>query len=452
MPISFACSGCAKRLKAGDDLTGRRVRRPSCGQVLLIPPAEEEAAAYLLQEEAKPPPPPVSLPISDGDAESASSPKPARRQRDVASLPPLTTNEPPFWLRHLHWLLVLALVPLMFSLWQTEHDREDLEMRIEETLDQAELSPEERDRIYGVLADEATSVDRLFALLPDRRLAGAFLPRDTVVHWALGAGAAVLFLAFFLLLGSHDTAAPAKLLVIGLFTGTLGIMFLFLIQTVAAWSQGVWFSGRGMVAIPLLIIKLIGFSYQAVLDRSNGFFLSFVGYTLGVGFCEEVCKAAALALVLSPPLRSALRSAFVCGLASGAGFGIAEGIIYAGRYYNGISGPGMYLVRFLSCVALHAVWTGSVAITINRKQGLLQGDMSWYEYLVPLFVFVGVPMVLHGLYDTLLKKEYNALALAVAVLSFVFLAYQLSRLLGKDDAAATRKMLREYRRRRTVVS
>jgi hypothetical protein len=43
-----------------------------------------------------------------------------------------------------------------------------------------------------------------------------------------------------------------------------------------------------------------------------------------------------------------------------------------------------------------------------------------------------VPMVLHGLYDTLLKKEMNAWALIPALLSFAFLAYQISRLHAEE--------------------
>jgi hypothetical protein len=61
-------------------------------------------------------------------------------------------------------------------------------------------------------------------------------------------------------------------------------------------------------------------------------------------------------------------------------------------------------------------------------------------------------MVLHGLYDTLLKKEMNALALAVAVVSFLYLAYQISRLRGVDDQAAHEDMLREYQRRRKMIA
>jgi RsiW-degrading membrane proteinase PrsW (M82 family) len=212
----------------------------------------------------------------------------------------------------------------------------------------------------------------------------------------------------------------------------------------------VWFHGRSIVVILFYIVKLIGYSYRAALDPENGFFLSFLGFTFGVGFCEEVCKALPLLWHYRRPTDLAWRGAFLWGLASGAGFGISEGITYASDYYNGITGSEIYYVRFISCVALHALWTGSVAITLYNRQELLQKEMPWYEYIAPVFLIVAVPMVLHGLYDTLLKKELNGAALGVAVVSFLFLAFQLSRLHGVDDEAANKALLEEYARRRSA--
>jgi RsiW-degrading membrane proteinase PrsW (M82 family) len=146
------------------------------------------------------------------------------------------------------------------------------------------------------------------------------------------------------------------------------------------------------------------------------------------------------------------RGAFLWGLASGAGFGIAEGIIYSANYYNGITGSGIYVVRFVSCVALHALWTGCAAITIQQKQHWLHKAERWHDLIAPVFVCVAVPMVLDGLYDTLLKKEMSGMALLVALLSFAYLAFQISRLHGVDDTAATAELLREYKRRRKAMA
>jgi RsiW-degrading membrane proteinase PrsW (M82 family) len=334
----------------------------------------------------------------------------------------------------MHWLLLLALFPLALSLLQPDVAKEDLLTRLRETFDKA--TPEEQARILLVMEkihNHQETGESLFDALPEEKLAGALLARNTWVHWGFAAVAAFLFMAFFLLLASHGTAEPQHLLSVGLFTSTVGIVLLLVLQWVADWSQGVWLTGGNIVVVLFYVVKLIGFSYRAAHDPQNGFFLSFLGYTLGVGFCEEVVKALPLLWTYRRPCEQSWRGAFVWGLTSGAGFGIAEGVMYSSRWYNGISGSESYLVRFISCVALHALWTGSVAITLHRRQALIQNAQSWYDYIVPLFLIVGVPMLLHGLYDTLLKKEMNALALVPALLSFLFLAYQITRQ-HRDDA------------------
>ena len=61
------------------------------------------------------------------------------------------------------------------------------------------------------------------------------------------------------------------------------------------------------------------------------------------------------------------RGACLLGLASGIGFGVSEGIMYSSTQYNGWSGSDIYIVRFVSCVALHAMWAASVGIAIARN-------------------------------------------------------------------------------------
>jgi hypothetical protein len=68
-----------------------------------------------------------------------------------------------------------------------------------------------------------------------------------------------------------------------------------------------------------------------------------------------------------------------------------------------------------------------VGVTLYRRQGWLHDAGNNWEYFFRLILIVIVPMVLHGLYDTLLKKEMDALALVVAVVSFGWLAYQIER-------------------------
>ena len=65
-------------------------------------------------------------------------------------------------------------------------------------------------------------------------------------------------------------------------------------------------------------------------------------------------------------------TALLLGLASGVGFGVSEGITYASNYYNGIQTAGIYGVRFISCVALHSMWSAAAAITAFERQRLVK--------------------------------------------------------------------------------
>jgi RsiW-degrading membrane proteinase PrsW (M82 family) len=449
MPIAATCPACGKGHKAPDKLAGRTVSCLNCGRPFTVPPPDLEAAAAALLDADGPaePAPPRAEPQRPAEpaAVAPRPPAPPRPRPAAATLPPLTTNDPPLWLRHLHWLLALALIPLAVSLLSGHGD--SIAAHIAETLEKA--SPEEQQRILAAAA-HAESLDDLINAMPDHRLVGAALPRSTGWHWGLAALAAVLFLAFMMFLASDGSAHPVHVLAVGLTTATVGVGFLSLVQVLAAFTEGRVMIGGGLVTLFFYVLKFIAFSYSAAGDPENGFVLSFLGFTLGVGLCEELVKAVPLFWHRDDDGGTNWRGLFIWGLASGAGFGIAEGILYSGRYYNGISGPGAYAVRFLSCVALHAIWSGSVAITLYLRRDLFNAADTWHDWIGPVFVVIGVPMVLHGLYDTCLKRDLDAAALAVA--SFGYLAFLTSRLRGADDAAAKRAMLREYQRRRALVS
>jgi RsiW-degrading membrane proteinase PrsW (M82 family) len=257
------------------------------------------------------------------------------------------------------------------------------------------------------------------------------------MHWAFAAISAGLFLALLMCLFKPGHARPHSLLLTGLFTGTVGIVLLLAVQFIASFSPTLGLRYiHGKAAIILLIIKLIGFSYHAAEDPSNGFFLSFIGFTLGVGLCEELCKALPLIhLFRNRPEQASWRGACLWGLASGVGFGVAEGVMYAGRSYNGVLGGDIYLVRFASCVALHAVWSASTAIMVYMNRHRIASADSSGGTLGYVMLYTGVPMVLHGLYDTLLKKDHSLIALAVAIGSFVYLAGLIEWSMRKGDKA-----------------
>lgn len=282
----------------------------------------------------------------------------------------------------------------------------------------------------GRLLEELT-LDDVMALIPGQKLEGALLARDSYMHWLFALISTAAFLTFFLLLASDRSAKPLHLVGLGGFTATFGVLLLLIVQ---ALSSVGYIGGRGIVAVILLLLLLIGMSYSAALDPDTGFFASFAGFTLGVGLCEELIKALPLLVYYRIGNQQNWRGAFLWGLASGAGFGVAEGVMYSRDLYNGIAGPGIYVVRFFSCVALHAVWTGTVGISINQRRDLLENEEEeWWMYIVHALRLIAIPMVLHGLYDTLLKKELDLLALLVAIASFGYLAWTISRLRTSDD-------------------
>ncbi len=261
---------------------------------------------------------------------------------------------------------------------------------------------------------------------PGHKLVGAHLARGSKAHWAY---AGVASLVFFGVVAAfpRGRATFDSLLGVALFTATVGIVLLLGVQLAASATYGVIVTGRGVLTLIFYIVKFIGFSYRAALDPENGFLASLLGFTFGVGLCEELCKAAPIIFHFRSKGTLDWRGACLWGLASGIGFGIAEGIHYAGDMYNGISTAWIYLVRFLSCVALHATWSAGVAITIARDPTGIQGEDEWYVTLASFVPPLLVAMVLHALYDTLLKRDMSVLALLVAVGSVGWLAFLIHR-------------------------
>lgn len=447
MALSFKCPGCRKGYKAPERAAGKTVPCVKCGVAMTIPsPAPIEPAEYLLQDA---PGSPYSLHEPE-EPPATPPPEPRKKQKpvDVASLPPLTTNDPPFWRRHLHWLLVLALIPLVVSLL-AKPDQRSIDERINESLE--DVNEHDRDRVVSRLV-QADSLDELLSSLPRQRLHGAFLGRASLGHWVMAVFATIGYMAFFMFLAFDGSANPIHVLLVGLFTSTIGIGFLLVVQLLASFTEGHVVYGRSVLVIIFWLLKFIAFSYNAATDPSYGFFVSFLGFTLGVGLCEEFVKALPLFWHRNAETGQTWRSMLIWGLASGAGFGIAEGVMYSSRYYNGVSGPGIYLVRFLSCVALHAIWSGSAAILLYQRRDLFTGLDTWHAWILPTLFVIAVPATLHGLYDTCLKREMNGFALLAGLASFGYLAFLFSRLQTDDDEAANKAMLREYQRRRSSMA
>ncbi|HEV2969363.1 MAG TPA: PrsW family glutamic-type intramembrane protease [Pirellulales bacterium] len=333
---------------------------------------------------------------------------------------------------YLYIVLLLALVPLAISTFQSR-------VSVEEELI---ATVKEHPEIIPQLKSLPEKAD-IFDVLPEHRLRDAFLPRDSKLHWLFGILAAGIFFAIVATAFPTAMVQRLPLLGIGLLTATVGVLLLLGVQLAAKSTAGQIYIGFGLRAVIFYIIKFIGFSYQCADDPRNGFLLSFFGYTMGVGLCEELCKCLPLffrikhfATERRAPANN-WRSICLWGMASGMGFGIAEGIMYSGNTYNGVSPASIYAVRFLSCVALHSIWAGSVGITMFNRQQSIDAADKWYSMLFELVLTISIAMTLHGLYDTLLKKDMDALALVAAVVSFGWFAFQIETMRRSDPIATS---------------
>ena len=419
MPILVSCE-CGGRFRAKDELAGRVTRCPKCGRILTI-------RARTLAPEAPQPAPSIRglMPTQHGHAMIAPgvpvAPPPARPWFSGK-----TKNL-------LYLCLLLALVPLT---WSTLNRAADEDSAIAERFEHSVAkAPPQVARVVERIKDRLHIEGRVpagllshlprsfFAALPSDRIEGAYLPRDTWTHWLFALVAAGGFFAAGLLLLPAPDCNPGRVFLVGLFTGTAGVLLLTFIQVLADHMRGYIIVPRGIIGLFLLLIKLIGMSYDAALDPNSNFFVSCFGFTFGVGLCEELCKALPVLFHYSTRATLSWRGACLWGFLSGIGFGIAEAILYSASFYNGIESGDIYVVRFVSCVALHGVWAAAAALFIFRHQKLLQSSTSWYGILGNSAALVSAPMLLHGLYDTMLKKQMDAAALMVAVVSFVWLVY-----------------------------
>src|SRR5262249_51828265 len=153
-----------------------------------------DAASFLLQEGTGAAEPEEAAPVATRPRPIEPPERPQRavtpRPRPAAPLPPLRSNETPDWLRHLHWLLALAMIPLAVSLLTPSESPEEVQKRRAETLKDVPL--EAQLRFLQDLKDGKASPEDVYSILPEQKWNGAFLSRKTMMHWVMAAGAAVL--------------------------------------------------------------------------------------------------------------------------------------------------------------------------------------------------------------------------------------------------------------------
>jgi RsiW-degrading membrane proteinase PrsW (M82 family) len=413
------CS-CGQLVHVDDQEDGGQSECPGCGAVVKAPASRVAKTVDWRSTEGLA----ASPRVPSGAGWEGKAGADERNHPSTPKLIAADTN--PSLREYLYWGLLLALIPLGLL---TLRDRKDVSVRDRLTATMREAQPEVKQRVERLLKTKGkqTELDDILTLLPGGKLdTQAHLPRETTWHWFYAAAAAIGFWALLLLLFPREPEAPWRLLGVGLFTGTVGILLLLAVQFVADASPGVWVRPGGLpLMVVYALVLFIGWSYSSAMNPKSAFIPSFVGFTCGVGLCEEVCKALPLILYFRHASDMGWRRACLWGLASGAGFGVSEGIMYSSSYYNGIAPLESYVVRFVSCVALHAMWSGAVGVLVWKLQKTIRGNIGWGRYGLAVLRLVAVPMVLHGLYDTILKKDLDELALIVGLLSFGWFAWQI---------------------------
>lgn len=472
--LTVVCPHCNAQGRAPDKLAGRTVPCPKCKQPLTVPllPADDDVmnvlnepapksakpepvrqleqptkskwdddqdeAPYGLADEPKfEAPKPKSTPkptklgaFSGGtferDEDSAFEPteKPKKKKKSRRKSVAGTSHDPRGEPRM--WLFALTLLPLLiFAVVQPKSpierlaENEDALVEAEEAIDKA--APDLKKDESGDI--DANALNDLIRRLPNQRVPGAHLSRDSYVHWAYAVVATLFFLGGISLLFPTGDAKPSHLILVGIATGTVGIFALLAFQWIAFRMAGFMLIGRSILVLLFFIVKFIAWSYMMGYATDGPFLMQWIGFTFGVGLCEEFVKAAPLLIFISSARKTLdWRSMRAWGLASGAGFGISEAIHYAGGYYNGVAGGDIYLIRFVSCVGFHAILTaGSALLLFNNADEVC--DSEWYGIIGNTVFYLMPAMLLHGLYNTLVTRDHNLLAFFVGVASFLWVVW-----------------------------
>lgn len=177
------------------------------------------------------------------------------------------------------------------------------------------------------------------------------------------------------------------------------------------------------IGIPTLLLLQRVPPFSALYDAVNGgLMVRLLGFVLGVGLLEELCKALPVYLLLLRPgkLSNPQTSAFY-GAMSGLGFAIAEGAAYSLRYAFGLSrgeiGLGSYVaantIRFVSLPLFHAILAGIVGYFM----GLAAINPSRQAAI--LVIGITIASALHGLYNTFAAGILGPFIIGFTIVLFV---------------------------------
>ncbi|MBI5365877.1 MAG: PrsW family intramembrane metalloprotease [Planctomycetes bacterium] len=229
-------------------------------------------------------------------------------------------------LRVAPWTLLVALVPLF---WVTVYPPEPAEERLGRWLD---LHPEQ-----VASAQACKNAWELVRALPEKRIPGALLPHDSLLHWALAPLSALLFLGWILVALPRGGIGVPRLAIETLRTAILGTCFLWICQYVVENPGSGSFVGTSYEIFFIYLMFFLAYSYASALNPESGFWMSLFGFTFGVGLCEELCKIWPVTRQVRRSARGELHDLVVLGLVSGVGLGSAEALTYCGNYYHGFA-------------------------------------------------------------------------------------------------------------------
>ncbi len=396
MPVEIRCPQCSARLQIKSLRLRKLVRCPGC-QTRFDPaqksqPAEaDEFKIADLPERHIPVPIPAEQPAEDTLETQANR---ERRRRAPWTM----------------WILLLTLVPLLVL---GISPGADWDSQVNATLT---AQPDLFDTI-----EPNTPRAELLSHVPGGKLLGAHLSYRSSQQWNYGLASIAGFVPIVLLLFRARWQQLPQLLIAVVFTALAGLLLLGGVRWLADLAHERWTDVGNVFWMFFYIVRFAAQSYRGVMDSEVGLVSAWFAFTVGVSLCEAMLTITPVYAALKTRDDVDWHAAMLWGLASGVGMGVAEAIVYAADFDNGTAEMHVYLVRFMSCVALQAVWCGAGGILLWAAQGVFDESLVFYEWAFAVGRILLMPIVLHGLFDTLLRRGFVGGALLVSLLSFVVL-------------------------------
>lgn len=147
-----------------------------------------------------------------------------------------------------------------------------------------------------------------------------------------------------------------------------------------------------------------------------------IGFIFGVGLTEETVKILPLIYLAWKAKEPLVPQTLVFyGLISGLAFGVYEGVEYQLQVNSELEYTAshyMNILRLTSLPFIHAIWCGIGGYFLAFAK--LYPRYRWSLYVL----MIGVPMLLHGLYDTFCSTDnflLSFIAVAITVISVILL-------------------------------